>query len=85
MKLRKAQKFLNDVLEHKQIVAVRRYRSGIGRHAQSKMHAKHSGSQGLYPTKSAEFLLDLLRNVESNAEVCFAYVHEFPFAWSRGP
>jgi large subunit ribosomal protein L17e len=68
MKLRKAQKFLNDVLEHKQMVAFRRYRSGIGRHAQSKMHKKHSGSQGCYPKKSAEFLLDLLQNVESNAE-----------------
>merc|ERR1712224_748519 len=38
---------------------------GVGRHAQAK-HWKTS--QGRWPKKSAEFLLHLLKNAESNAE-----------------
>ena len=38
---------------------------GIGRHAQAKVHGT---SQGRWPKKSAEFLLHLLKNAESNAE-----------------
>merc|ERR1712034_88610 len=38
---------------------------GVGRHAQAKVHG---ASQGRWPKKSAEFLLQLLRNAESNAE-----------------
>ena len=38
---------------------------GVGRHAQAKVHGD---SQGRCPKKSAEFLLHLLKNAESNAE-----------------
>ena len=38
---------------------------GIGRHAQAKVHGT---SQGRWPKKSAEFLLHMLKNAESNAE-----------------
>merc|ERR1712156_1059629 len=38
---------------------------GIGRHAQAKVHGT---SQGRWPKKSAEFLIQLLKNAESNAE-----------------
>merc|ERR1712024_148646 len=38
---------------------------GVGRHAQAKVHGT---AQGRWPLKSAEFLLQLLKNAESNAE-----------------
>ncbi|KAG4103910.1 50S ribosomal protein L22 [Neocallimastix lanati (nom. inval.)] len=55
MKLTKAVKFLNDVKEMKQCVPFRRFSKGVGRCR--------------WPVKSAEFLLGLLKNAESNAEV----------------
>lgn len=65
MQLRKAQTFLNDVCEKKQCVPFRRFNGGIGRCAQAKAWGV---TQGRWPEKSARFLLDLLKNVESNAE-----------------
>jgi len=68
MHLRKAVRYLKDVMAKKQIVPFRRYRGGVGRKAQAKNH--HSaGSQGRWPKKSASVLLQLLKNAESNAEV----------------
>lgn len=66
MKLKKAQAFLEDVKEHKQAVAFRRYNGGVGRTAQAKVHGV---TQGRWPVKSAEFVLGLLKNAESNAKV----------------
>ncbi|KAJ3092287.1 60S ribosomal protein L17 [Quaeritorhiza haematococci] len=66
MKLRKAVAFLEDVKEHKQAVPFRRFSGGVGRCAQAKVHGV---TQGRWPVKSAEFLLGLLKNAESNAEV----------------
>merc|ERR1712108_118778 len=43
----------------------RRFMGGVGRHAQAKVHGT---AQGRWPLKSAEFLLQLLKNAESNAE-----------------
>ncbi|XP_027171279.1 60S ribosomal protein L9-like [Coffea eugenioides] len=40
---------------------------GVGRTAQAKN--RHSNGQGRWPVKSASFILDLLKNAESNAEV----------------
>ncbi|KAI5404317.1 60S ribosomal protein L17-2 [Lathyrus oleraceus] len=40
---------------------------GVGRTAQAK--SRHSNGQGRWPAKSAKFILDLLKNAESNAEV----------------
>merc|ERR1712083_586715 len=48
-----------------EIVPFRRFMGGIGRHAQAKVHGT---SQGRWPKKSAEFLIQLLKNAESNAE-----------------
>merc|ERR1712056_49828 len=42
-----------------------RFMGGVGRHAQAKVHGT---AQGRWPLKSAEFLLQLLKNAESNAE-----------------
>ncbi|RIA96623.1 ribosomal protein L22/L17 [Glomus cerebriforme] len=65
-KLNDAIKYLNDVKEHKQAVPFRRFHGGVGRCAQAKAFGS---TQGRWPAKSAEFLLGLLKNVQSNAEV----------------
>ncbi len=64
-KLRDAQRFLEDVIAHKQCVAFRRHNSGCGRTAQAKAF-KHT--QGRWPEKSARIILELLKNAEANGE-----------------
>ena len=68
----KAKRYLEDVLAHKQAIPFRRFCGGVGRTAQAK--SRHSNGQGRWPVKSATFLLGLLKNAESNAEVR-NYVH----------
>merc|ERR1712029_1095316 len=65
MPLHRASKYLKNVIAHKEIVPFRRFMGGVGRHAQAKAHGT---SQGRWPLKSCEFLLQLLKNAESNAE-----------------
>ncbi|KAG9511090.1 60S ribosomal protein L17, partial [Fragariocoptes setiger] len=65
MPLRRAQAFLKNVMAKKEIVPFRRFNGGVGRKAQCKAH---KCTQGRWPSKSAEFLLHLLRNAESNAD-----------------
>lgn len=65
--LTKAKRYLEDVLAHKQAIPFRRFCRGVGRTAQAKN--RHSNGQGRWPVKSAKFILDLLKNAESNAEV----------------
>ena len=65
MHLRKAVRYLKDVIAKKQIVPFRRFNGGVGRKAQAK---NHKCSQGRWPEKSAKILLQLLKNAESNAE-----------------
>ena len=84
MNLRKAVRYLKDVILKKQIVPFRRYNGGVGRKAQvqspcmcsaccnlyNPLQCKnHKWSQGRWPHKSASILLQLLKNAESNAEV----------------
>ena len=66
MRLTKAVTFLEDVKLQKQCVPFRRFKGGVGRTAQAKAWGF---TQGRWPIKSAEFLLGLLKNAESNAEV----------------
>merc|ERR1712213_174814 len=65
MPLHRATTYLKNVIEQKEIIPFRRFMGGVGRHAQAKVHGT---SQGRWPKKSCEFLLDLLKNAESNAE-----------------
>jgi len=67
MRLKKAQKYLEDVVERRQLVPFRRFRGGISRKAQGK-NIPHCDSVGRWPEKSAKFLLNLLKNAESNAD-----------------
>merc|ERR1712080_71256 len=61
----RATQYLKNVIEQKEIIPFRRFMGGVGRHAQAEVHGT---SQGRWPKKSAEFLLHLLKNAESNAE-----------------
>ena len=65
MPLNRATAYLKNVLNKSEIIPFRRFMGGVGRHAQAKVHGT---SQGRWPTKSCNFLLDLLKNAESNAE-----------------
>merc|ERR1712168_866275 len=72
MNLRKAQRYLKDVVEHKRCVPFIRFNRGVGRCAQAKQFTSAPGvraSQGRWPEKSCKYLLELLRNAESNAEL----------------
>uniref|UniRef100_G3PJH2 Large ribosomal subunit protein uL22 n=1 Tax=Gasterosteus aculeatus aculeatus TaxID=481459 RepID=G3PJH2_GASAC len=66
MHIRKANKYLRDVVVKHQCVPFRRYNGGVGRCAQAK---QFGWTQGRWPKKSAEFLLHMLKNAESNAEL----------------
>uniref|UniRef100_A0A0B6Y9C9 Large ribosomal subunit protein uL22 n=1 Tax=Arion vulgaris TaxID=1028688 RepID=A0A0B6Y9C9_9EUPU len=65
MHLKRANRFLKNVVGHKECVPFRRFNGGVGRCAQAK---QWKAVQGRWPKKSAEFLLQLLKNAESNAE-----------------
>jgi large subunit ribosomal protein L17e len=66
--LGKAKKYLEDVIAHKRCIPFRRYQGATGRTTQAKNEGNPNG-QGRWPVKSAEFILNLLKNAESNAEV----------------
>ncbi|KAI8829991.1 ribosomal protein L22/L17 [Chytriomyces cf. hyalinus JEL632] len=66
LNLKKAVDYLEAVKDHKRAIPFRRFSGGVGRTAQAKVFGV---TQGRWPIKSAEFLLGLLKNAESNAEV----------------
>ncbi|XP_035297360.1 60S ribosomal protein L17-like [Cricetulus griseus] len=66
MHIQKATKYLKDVTLKKQCAPFRRYNGGVGRCAQAK---QWGWTQGRWPKKNAEFLLHVLKNAESNAEL----------------
>ncbi|KAI5479429.1 hypothetical protein MNV49_003573 [Pseudohyphozyma bogoriensis] len=66
LELSKAIKYLEDVQTHTQCVPFRRHNGAVGRTAQAK---KFGVVQGRWPVKSAKFLLGLIKNAQSNAEV----------------
>merc|ERR1711911_4683 len=66
MPLKRANRFLKNVIAHKECVPFRRFNGSVGRCAQAK---QWHHVQGRWPQKSAEFLMQLLKNAESNAEL----------------
>uniref|UniRef100_A0A8I3P1A7 Large ribosomal subunit protein uL22 n=2 Tax=Canis lupus familiaris TaxID=9615 RepID=A0A8I3P1A7_CANLF len=66
MHIQKATKYLKGVTLQKQCVPFRHYNGGVGRCAQAK---QWGWAQGRWPKKSAELLLYMLKNAESNTEV----------------
>ena len=69
MTLKKAKGYLEDVLQKKQAIPFRFFNGCVGRHAQAKNAPGAASTQCRWPTKSVKFLLHLLKNAESNAEV----------------
>ncbi|OQE24735.1 hypothetical protein PENSTE_c007G10312 [Penicillium steckii] len=65
MKLSKALVYLENVTKKSMAVPMRRYAGSTGRTAQGKQFGV---SKARWPVKSAEHLLDLLRNAEANAD-----------------
>jgi len=65
MPLKRAQAYLKNVIAMKECIPFRSFNGGVGRCAQAKQFGT---TQGRWPKKSAEFLLQLLRNAESNAD-----------------
>lgn len=66
MKLKQALTYLAAVKDHKRAIPFRRFNGGIGRTAQAK---EFGMTMARWPVKSVEFVTDLLKNAESNAEV----------------
>lgn len=65
MPLKRAVAYLKNVIAMKECIPFRRFNGGVGRCAQAKQFGT---TQGRWPKKSAEFLLQLLKNAESNAD-----------------
>lgn len=65
--LKKAKIYLQNVLDKKDVVPLRRFCGSAGRSNLCKNHNYHG--PGRFPEKSVKHLLDLLSNAESNAEV----------------
>merc|ERR1712022_101288 len=68
MMLRKAQSYLQHVVEKTEAVPFRRFCGGVGRTSQAK-NAGATNGQARWPKKSAQFVLNLLLNAEANAEL----------------
>ncbi|MCJ1226492.1 60S ribosomal protein L17 [Toensbergia leucococca] len=64
-KFTRAVTYLENVLNHKEAVPMRRYAGSTGRSAQGKQFGV---SRARWPVKSATFLLSLLKNAEANAD-----------------
>jgi large subunit ribosomal protein L17e len=65
MRLKTAIKYLEDVLDHKQIIGYRKF--SAQRHAQCKA-LKHSANTGRWPEKSVKAVRELLLNLKANCE-----------------
>lgn len=62
-----ARSYLENVLAFKEAIPFTKYTGGIGRHAVAKQY-KTPGDKVQWPQKATKTFLDLLRNIESNAE-----------------
>eukprot|EP00924_Labyrinthula_sp_SR-Ha-C_P012106 maker-scaffold_26-snap-gene-4.2-mRNA-1 protein AED:0.14 eAED:0.14 QI:154/1/1/1/0.5/0.33/3/84/194 len=66
LKLTKAKKYLNNVLNFDEAIPVKRFTGGNSHHSQGKNCKAPSGV--IWPVKSVKFMLTLLQNLEANAE-----------------
>ncbi|AWU74653.1 uncharacterized protein C5L36_0A12290 [Pichia kudriavzevii] len=64
-KLEKAQKYLDQVLDHERAIPFRRFNGSIGRTGQGK---EFGVTKARWPEKSVKFIQGLLQNAQSNAE-----------------
>jgi large subunit ribosomal protein L17e len=60
LKLKKAIRYIEDVIEHKQCIPFRKHTGCIGSTAQAKVFGQ---SQGRWPDKPARYILQLLKNL----------------------
>lgn len=65
MKIKLAIHYMENVLEHKQIVPFRKHSGGVGRHAQCK---EWKITTGRWPEKSVKAVRELLLNLRANCE-----------------
>jgi large subunit ribosomal protein L17e len=63
--LKRAIKYLEDVLEHRDCIPYRRFTGHVGRTTQAKLHGV---TQGRFPEKSVRHVLLLLKNLSANSE-----------------
>lgn len=63
--LEKAKQYLDQVLDHKRAIPMRRFAGSIGRTAQGK---EFGVTKARWPVKSVGFVKDLLINAQANAE-----------------
>lgn len=63
--LKKAQQYLTQVLDHERAIPFRRFNKSIGRTGQGK---EFGVTKARWPAKSVNFIQDLLRNAEANAD-----------------
>ena len=68
LELPKAKTYLQNVLVKKAAIPFTKYTGGIGRHSIAKTY-KAPGDKVAFPVKATKSFLDLLRNLESNAEL----------------
>lgn len=68
MQLLKAKDYLEKVIVQKAAIPYTKYTGGIGRHSIAKTY-KTPGDKVGFPVKATKSFLDLLRNLEANAEV----------------
>lgn len=78
--LEKAQKYLDQVLDHQRAIPFRRFAGSIGRTAQGK---EFGVTKARWPAKSVNFIKDLLQNAQSNAEVCISKHNKLIFKFKR--
>jgi large subunit ribosomal protein L22 len=62
MRIEEAKKLLEDVVSKKRPIAYRRYKTEVAHKSQQRWHA------GRYPSKAAAKILELLEELQSNAE-----------------
>lgn len=70
----KAKEYLENVLCYKDAIPFTKYTGGIGRHSVAKKY-KACGDKVSFPQKATKTFLDLLTNIQANAEVNLIKLH----------